>query len=93
MKHFYAVEDIIREERERQVAKFESSNIPIDCANPLAPGQVKLGVLVEEVGEVAKALIEDSPSIDLFHEIIQVAAVAHAWAEAVHDSLDKELTR
>jgi NTP pyrophosphatase (non-canonical NTP hydrolase) len=44
---------------------------------------VKLAVLMEEVGEVARALIEKEPVDDLRAELIQVAAVAHAWAESL----------
>lgn len=39
-----------------------------------------LGILVEEVGEIAKAIIEERP-IDT--ELIQVAAVAVAWFECI----------
>ncbi len=44
---------------------------------------IKLAVLVEEVGEVARAVLERSDLGHLREELIQVAAVAVAWAECV----------
>ena len=41
-------------------------------------------VLSEEVGEVAKAINDGDPLLDLADEITQVAAVALAMLEAVH---------
>jgi hypothetical protein len=48
---------------------------------------LKLAILVEEVGEVAKELIEHPPltysnSDNLVKELLQVAAMALAWAQA-----------
>lgn len=48
-----------------------------------------LAILVEEVGEAAQAMqhdmnsAKDSDADDLYGELIQVAAVASAWAEQV----------
>jgi hypothetical protein len=42
---------------------------------------IKLAVLVEELGEVAKSLLEAHPISHLKTELIQVSAVAAAWAE------------
>ena len=39
-----------------------------------------LAILVEEVGEVAKALLEEDDNDHLFEELTQVAAVAAAFA-------------
>ena len=39
-------------------------------------------ILMEEVGEAAEAILEDNP-MGLFTEIIQIAAVAVAWAESI----------
>ncbi len=57
-----------------------------DCsAHPsLLPEPVKLAVLTEEVGEVAKALLEHDRE-GLRDELVQVAAVAVAWLEAYLD--------
>jgi len=45
-------------------------------------GQPSLAVLVEEVGEVAKAIVEQD-SASMREELIQVAAVAVAMVEAI----------
>jgi hypothetical protein len=42
-----------------------------------------LAILVEEVGEASKALAEEGPARHLHDELIQVAAVALGWAEAI----------
>lgn len=70
----------LRSERDRQ----EKLHGPNSAANPSMPNSEKLTTLVEEIGEVARAML-DAPE-DLIHlrtELIQVAAVAHAWAEAI----------
>ncbi len=43
-----------------------------------------LGILGEEFGEVAKALIEDDPTDHVREELVQVAAVCVAWLECLH---------
>lgn len=55
------------------------------CADPLLPEERKLAVLLEEVGEVAHAQneIRIGESANLREELIQVAAVAVAWAESL----------
>ena len=52
-----------------------------DCSSLDVPPIVKVAVLTEEVGEVARAVLERSPS--LRDELVQVAAVAVAWLEAL----------
>lgn len=53
-----------------------------DCSSPAVDEGVKLAVLAEELGEVARALLEgDRPG--LARELVQVAAVAVAWREAL----------
>lgn len=47
---------------------------------PCAPG-IKLAVLLEEVGEVANALLERDAT-NLRAELVQVAAVCLKWLEA-----------
>lgn len=42
-----------------------------------------LPILVEEVGEVARALCDREPLEHLYLELIQVAAMAEAWADAL----------
>lgn len=48
----------------------------------------KLAVLVEEVGEVARAILDCEGTERLFDELVQVAAVATAWAECIITSDD-----
>ena len=71
----------VRRERWRQECAIRTGKIPWDCANPLVSDDAKLAVLGEEFGEVARALLEDRGT--LRGELIQVAAVAVAWAEAL----------
>ena len=42
-----------------------------------------LAILVEEVGEVANDINEQSSSKELREELIQVAAVAVSWVESI----------
>lgn len=52
------------------------------CANPAKDNYSKLAILTEEVGEVARDLL-DGPTDNLRTELVQVAAVAVAWVEAL----------
>ena len=73
-----------RQQRLRAEGKFTHS--PSDADMPDAE---RLAILVEEVGEAAEAVIERLGYIgkpkgtDLRKELIQVAAVAVAWIEAL----------
>lgn len=76
-------------ERVRQDELKVAGRFPHTCADAeLSPGE-KLAVLVEEVGEVARALSEDAGNandkhgVELRRELVQVAAVAVAWAESL----------
>ena len=53
-----------------------------DCSSRDVDVTVKATVLMEEVGEVARAILE-SNDVDLRCELVQVAAVAVAMIEAV----------
>jgi NTP pyrophosphatase (non-canonical NTP hydrolase) len=72
-------------ERERQEQKFGATE-----SNPDA---VWLAVLIEEVGEVGRALLDARRSLGpyshLRKELVQVAAVAVAWLE----SIDSQVVR
>lgn len=72
--------DMIEAERKRQDDKWGW----VGSEGTILPGDdphAKVSVLLEEVGEVAKALLEDDqPGLD--EELIQVAAVCLAWLEA-----------
>lgn len=61
----------IRWERQRQDAKWGEQN---------HKDLFWLGILTEEIGEVAKELLEER---DPAEELIQVAAVAVAWLECI----------
>lgn len=51
--------------------------------DPQAPDSARLPVLVEEVGEVARAMLEGADAGHLRAELLQVAAVALTWVEAI----------
>ena len=65
-------ETAVRDERIRQDKKWGEQN---------HRDSTWLAILVEEVGEAAKAILEKDGD-DLEKEIIQVAAVAVAWRES-----------
>lgn len=51
--------------------------------NPQMPDGEKLIILVEEVGETARAITYDNGDADkLYDELIQVATMAAAWAQS-----------
>jgi NTP pyrophosphatase (non-canonical NTP hydrolase) len=52
-----------------------------DCSSLLVDETVKVAVLAEECGEVARAVL-DARHGDMRRELVQVAAVAVAWLEA-----------
>jgi NTP pyrophosphatase (non-canonical NTP hydrolase) len=65
-------------ERARQNMKWTPERT---CAGPIPPME-KVTVLLEEVGEVARAVLEGDRD-NLRDELVQVAAVAWAWLEAL----------
>lgn len=50
----------------------------------------RLPVLVEEVGEVAKAICDGDPVEHIREELIQVAAMAAAWIAACDRAIEEE---
>lgn len=74
----------IADERERQQAKWGGHHDwgDGDCSSPNVAPIVKATVLSEECGEVARAVL-DSDEDGLRRELVQVAAVAVAWMEAL----------
>lgn len=84
-----------RQERLRAEGKF-----PATCATPngLSP-EGKLAVLAEEFGEVARHVTEqliDPARLDkgkLRKELVEVAAVCVAWAEALDAEMSERLER
>jgi hypothetical protein len=72
-------------ERERQAALWSREHAwgVGDCSSADVPTLVKLAVLTEEVGEVSRAILDQSGDGKLREELCQVAAVAVAWLEAL----------
>lgn len=50
--------------------------------HPEFPEALRMAILTEEVGEVAKAIIEVDPA-NLREELVQVAAVAVRWIQFI----------
>jgi hypothetical protein len=86
----------ISKERNRQESLKAAGKFPATCADHGLSESIKLCVLTEEVGEVARVLCErvlcervckpESPEASdakLLEELVQVAAVATAWAECL----------
>lgn len=74
--------DLIENERARQAAKWSGQHMwgRGDCSSPEVDESVKVAVLTEEVGEVARAVLTADHAA-LHDELVQVAAVAVAWLE------------
>jgi NTP pyrophosphatase (non-canonical NTP hydrolase) len=80
--HGWAPYSEVHRERIRAHAKHSASGESIEQLPADHP--IWLAVLTEEVGEVANAIIEhDKTSAELRAELVQVAAVACAWIEAL----------
>ena len=69
-------------ERLRQEMLREEGSLAYTAACSDCPDSLRLAALVEEVGEVARAL-HDGDFENLAAELVQVAAVAVAWREAL----------
>lgn len=72
----------INAERARQAAKWGGPHDhgQGDCSSPGVPLMVKVAVLAEECGEVARAALDGRPA-QMRSELVQVAAVAVAIIE------------
>lgn len=84
--HASIFQQIVRE-RSRQEALMEKGRFAWTCSDPEISNELRLGVLCEEVGEVARAVLGCCGVVadggDLERELVQVAAVAVAWLEAI----------
>lgn len=69
-------------ERERQDELKAEGRFDHTCADPELSDFERLAILVEEIGEVSRALQGDG---DLEEELIQTAAVALAWLEGIYE--------
>ena len=69
-------------ERDRQAALWAARHAhgQGDCSSPDVPLMVKIAVLGEEFGEVARAALDGKPD-QMRTELVQVAAVAMAMLE------------
>lgn len=85
------IHEAISDERARQDRMKAEGRFSKTCADDM-PNPARLAVLVEEVGEVARAVLErgdaggeayDKHGKDIRKELIQVAAVAFAWIEGL----------
>lgn len=70
----------VSQERDRQDELLRAGKIPWNCADSEVSPADKYLVLAEEVGEVSRAIMEGG---DVYGELVQVAAVATAFAESV----------
>lgn len=79
------ISSAIDEERSRQRRKFAGLHHwgEGDCSSDQVPEIVKAAVLAEECGEVSRAVLDHAPLVQLRAELVQVAAVAVAWLEAL----------
>ena len=78
------VRDLIDAERRRQQEKWGGSHLwgHGDCSSTGVSDSIKLAVLLEEVGEAARAFLDRDVEA-MRDELVQVAAVAVAWLEAL----------
>lgn len=75
---------LIGAERTRQATKWQMSHDwgQGDCSSASVAPTTKVAVLLEEAGEVARAVL-DLDNDSLRAELVQVAAVAIAWLEGI----------
>lgn len=83
----------VRAERDRQEGLKAAGRFKYTCADVEMHDEERLAVLVEEVGETARVVLnrgrqlatggEDGTTKKLREELAQVAAVAVAWIEAL----------
>ena len=74
----------VKDERVRQEMLRESGKFEATCADPTAMTDAeRFAVLGEEFGEVAREVVEHGPEGSLRAELVQVAAGAVAWIEAI----------
>jgi hypothetical protein len=74
--------ELVADERDRQELLVREGSLVYTAAHANCPDVLRLAALVEEVGEVARAVHEGDLE-NLAVELVQVAAVAVAWREAL----------
>ncbi len=80
---------LVAKEGERQDQLKAQGRFQYTCADRGVPDSMKLAILVEEVGEVARHVCDRGDLVDMKEELIQVAAVAVAWAERISEKLEE----
>jgi NTP pyrophosphatase (non-canonical NTP hydrolase) len=84
----------IRQEKLRASGKFQWTCATIFPEGPTIQPEAKLAVLAEEFGEVARHVTEQLidrsryQPVKMREELVQIAAVCVAWAEAITESGD-----
>jgi hypothetical protein len=79
----------VRSERRRAHEKHGPAGV--SCQQLLWDDPRWLAVLTEEVGEVARAVLDYEPREKMRAELVQVAAMACAWADALRRSMGEEV--
>lgn len=83
--------DIARE-RERQQRLKKDGKLRWTCADQKPSDSNKLAVLAKQMGDVAvEVLGQEHVTADLRHELVQVAAVAVAWIEAIDRAAETQI--
>jgi NTP pyrophosphatase (non-canonical NTP hydrolase) len=72
--------EILRQLDLQQAGKFQHVAFDVGCSN-----ETRLAMLVEEIGEVARAL-QDNNWKNLKEEIVQVAAIATSWVARLEEN-------
>ena len=72
----------VHSERQHQEQLAREGKFAYTCADAI-PDRDRLLVLIEEVGEVARAVLGNADAGNLRAELVQVAAVAVAWVEGL----------
>ena len=72
---------LIASERARAVELRDAGRFRYVASDADCPDHLRFTALVEEVGEVARALHENSP--DLLPELVQLAGIACGWIDAL----------
>jgi len=75
----------VRAERLRQEDLVAAGAFRWTCASrdPEITDSYRLAVMTEELGEVARHVVEETSGPALREELVQLAAVAVAWAESI----------
>lgn len=84
--------EAVRHERVWQEEHFNAGRFKDHVSDPATPDERRLMVLLEEVGEVAKELVDRKDFKHLCSEVTHVAAVAVAWLEALDSVKYREYT-